>query len=149
MKKFEVKISQNRWGTQMFKIVDDNHNYLHSDGVVYPCGEYWPTKKQAQAVLDKFRCFEKFARLAFSYSMGTASFQTKIEPKPKHVWKHGDVFRTSRGFCGVYVHLGHKDSLIWAYGTDSYKTWHGATVAPLMSTATFLFNIKTVIKDKL
>lgn len=66
MSEFKVKITQNRWGAQVFKIVDDNHKYLHSDGVVYPCGEYWPTEKQAQAVLDKFQ--------------------------PRHKWVHGDVF---------------------------------------------------------
>ena len=99
MKKFEVKLSQDMWGVQVFKIVDDNYNYLHSDGVVYPCGEYWPTKEQAQAVLDKFRHAEKFARLAFSYSMGTASFQTKIEPKPKHIWVHGMCLSPHGGPC--------------------------------------------------
>jgi len=75
---FKVKC-RNRRDAQVFKIVDDNHNYLHSDGVVYPCGEYWPTKEQAQAVLDKLR--------------------------PKHVWVHGDVFKYSSGAVMIYIQL--------------------------------------------
>ena len=129
MKKFEVKECDNRWGAQVFKIVDDNHNYLHSDGVVYPCGEYWPTEEQAQAVLDKFQ--------------------------PKHVWKHGDVFKASWGSVLVYIVLD-AESLAYCMLGDyscSREYTHPSTVTPntqvCLDNATFLFNIKTVIKDKL
>lgn len=47
---------------------DGDYNFLHSDGSVLSTAEYWPTYKQAMAVLDKYY------------------------PKPKHEWKHGDVF---------------------------------------------------------
>ena len=41
-------------------------SYLHSDGSIYRTGAYFPTREDAQKVLDKFQ--------------------------PKHVWVHGDVF---------------------------------------------------------
>lgn len=62
----------------MFKIVTDFYGgttyigdggtkYLHSDGSVTRVAEYFETPADAQRVLDKYY------------------------PKPKHVWKHGDM----------------------------------------------------------
>jgi hypothetical protein len=51
MNKFEVRrmTSNGNWS-----INDGSGIYLHADGrSYYRCGEYWPTKEQAQAVLDK------------------------------------------------------------------------------------------------
>ena len=63
---FEVKLGSTILGT--YCISDDYRNYMHRDGeVIYNTCEYWPTREQAQAVLDKFR--------------------------PVHVWKHADVLQ--------------------------------------------------------
>lgn len=146
MKKFETKISQNRWGAQVFKIIDDNHNYLHSDGVVYPCGEYWPTQEQAQAVLDKYRYIEKSVRLVRSYSMGVASFLAKITPK--HVWVEGDIGVNSFGDVVEFTYCtsSRLPQILFLTGDDrgSYKGWDDS-IDP--GEATFLFNIKDKLKE--
>ena len=50
-----------------YVIVNEKYECLHSDGsIYYVCGEYWPTRELAQAVLDKYQ---------------------------PHVWEHGDIFR--------------------------------------------------------
>ena len=54
--------------------------YLHSDGRVRSTREYFPTETDAQTVLDKFY------------------------PKPKHIWEHGDVFKTSSNSVMMYLH---------------------------------------------
>ena len=60
-----------------YKVVDEQGNFLHGDGSVLLRGEFWPTKEQAQAVLDKYR--------------------------PKHVWKHGDVFSNMVSPFWIYL----------------------------------------------
>jgi len=60
------KIAQRSYNNS-WSIADENNNYMHADGTVFhKCGEYWPTREQAQDVLN--------------------------EHQPAHVWKHGDVF---------------------------------------------------------
>ena len=103
-------------------IQDDSEwkRFLHSDGSVYRTVEYFPTREQAQAVLDKFQ--------------------------PKHVWKHGDVFETKTGGT-IMVYLIVADGPV-VYVLD-YSGPGKGTVDYCLKDATFLFNIKTVIKDKL
>ncbi len=50
---------------------------LHSDGSILTTSEYWPTREQAQAVLDKFQ--------------------------PKHVWVNGDVFKNEFGTSMIFL----------------------------------------------
>ena len=64
---------------QSYKIVNEQGDFLHSDGTKLPRGEFWPTKEQAQAVLDRHQ--------------------------PKHVWVHGDVFTVGR-YPMVYIREG-------------------------------------------
>jgi len=117
---FKVNMCCNRQRVNVFKIVDDNYNYLHSDGAIYPCGEYWPTRKQAQAVLDKFQ--------------------------PKHIWKHGDVFRNGNKHnpgTMMYLHpekdyRGREPQVVYVH-KDTYPY---APVEQYTDGATFLFNIK-------
>jgi len=62
-------------------VVDKHFNtYLHSDGShIVGCPECWPTREQAQAVLDKYR--------------------------PPYVWKHGDVFTSGR-YTQIFLEPG-------------------------------------------
>jgi hypothetical protein len=119
MRKFEVKECDNRWGAQVFKIVDNNHNYLHSDGVVYPCGEYWPTREQAQAVLDKFQ-----------------------PAPPPHVWTHGDVFENSAGVFIYFEPYGGKVTI------NVLRSKGSGTPNIQLPGSTFLFNIKDALSDR-
>jgi hypothetical protein len=116
MSKFEVE--QNI--SDKYYIGKGTGDYMHRDGeVVHECCEFWPTREQAQAVLDKFQ-----------------------PPPPPHVWVHGDVFRTSRGsvmfcvrMCNGTMRLAHLRS---SRRLDSDYD----SVARTLSNTTFLFNIK-------
>ena len=122
-----------RYLPNAFAIRDKRTNqYLHSDGAVYDnqYAEWWPTEEQAQAVLDKY--------------------------PPKHVWVHGDVFRwdESDGYWSVMIHLKLADGPVVYCLMDIFRrdaNYHPALADPspeyLLANATFLFNIKTVIKD--
>jgi len=100
-------------------IVDrcDLNKYLHSDGRIFNTPEYWPTREQAQDVLDKFY------------------------PKPKHVWEHGDVFEAGypRNFdVMLYVALKfQKPYVIYLNRTHRAQ----APVENYLINAKFLFNI--------
>ena len=105
---------------------------LHSDGSILTTSEYWPTREQAQAVLDEFQ--------------------------PKHVWKHGDVFRwtENKGDGSAMIHLELDEGPVVYTLVPGLKyciNYHPAVACPepieLLADATFLFNIKTIIKDKL
>lgn len=64
----------------------------------------------------------------------------------EHVWKHGDVFETKTGGT-VMVHLIlHNGPVVYVL---DYSGPGEGTVSYCLKDATFLFNIKTVIKDKL
>jgi hypothetical protein len=120
---FEVKRTSNMRGANVFKIVDDNHNYLHSDGAVYNCGEYWPTREQAQVVLDKYR--------------------------PLHVWRHGDVFVGMDGEKYMYFRLvqGYPRGVPMVFSLDGYIVYRGSKIIPICKYATFLFNINDKLGD--
>lgn len=89
--------------------------YLHCDGRVINVCEYFETKEDAQAVLDKFY------------------------PKPKHVWKHGDIFENSEG---MWIYLKPVTGVIVVYlkGSDM-----GGTPKIQLDGAKFLFNIREKI----
>ena len=110
---FEVRITRNRWGAQVFKIVDYNHNYLHSDGSVYNCGEYWPTREHAEQILDEYY------------------------PKPKHVWKNGDVFKIQNF---PMMCLCESTSRRVYHLTSGHMAT--CSMESYLKDATFLFNIK-------
>jgi len=75
------KIKQNTLQFCPFYVLDGINNFLHSDGSIFDTPEYFPTKEDAQKVLDKFQ--------------------------PEHKWEHGDVFKTSDGFLMLYIHSTH------------------------------------------
>jgi hypothetical protein len=100
-----------------FEVTDENKNYMHSDGVVYHrCGEYWPTRKLAQAVLDKYQ-----------------------QP---HVWEHGDVLILGGGTIATYHCLAFPHSVPAIFSLSGYKAFHGDTVPRALASAEFLFNIR-------
>ena len=108
--------------TGNWSITDENKNYMHGDGSVFHrCGEYWPTREQAQAVLDKYQ--------------------------PPHVWKHGDVFKRESGTVLIYL-IVNKGPVIYSVYSPYhvYPGYHPMVAAPnpevCLSDATFLFNIK-------
>ncbi len=90
---------------------------LHSDGSILTTSEYWPTREQAQAVLDKFQ--------------------------PKHVWVHGDVFKFKTD-CdyGILIYLNHICEILpkLEYVDRECDTHSGLDY--YLDSATFLFNIK-------
>jgi len=103
-----------------WSVTDENRNYMHADGSVFHrCGEYWPTREQAQVVLDKHQ--------------------------PPHVWKHGDVFKDEDGCLAMCAHITHVTipQIIHLTGPDtgSYERWEED------HNATFLFNIKDKLGD--
>ena len=100
--------------------VDIADNYLHSDGRVFNTPEYFPTREAAQAVLDKF------------------------QPKPKHEWKHGDVFKTSSGVIMMYHEFtaGRKSEVVCVVGLCGGPSLN---MEYSLQDATFLFNIKEKI----
>jgi hypothetical protein len=91
---------------------------MHQDGsIVSKCSERWPTREQAQAVLDKYQ--------------------------PKHEWKHGDVFRLNglTAYTMMYIDTCTPDdppSVV--YVNDNTRAC-GPT-AEYLAGAMFLFNIK-------
>ena len=113
---FEVKA----YGTgRSWYIGDSKYNYMHRDGEVLSTREYWPTEEQAQAVLDKFQ--------------------------PKHVWRHGDVFKTW-AFTMMYIHSRTGTQQVVYLDSDREPTrW----VSGCLNGATFLFNIADKIKETL
>ena len=137
-----------------FAIRDKRTNeYLHSDGSVYDnqCAEWWPTEEQAQIVLDKYRRVEKFVRFASSYGMDTASFLAELKPvePPAHVWVHGDVFE-SRNSLFILLEFDTKQRLrIFCLNGIIGNSVSSKYLDEYLEGATSLFNIKTVIKDKL
>ena len=107
----------------------DLNRYLHSDGQVFNTPEYWPTKEAAQAVLDKFY------------------------PKPKHVWEHGDVFKSVHKFIPdvmMYLHPekkhGKRGPRVVYMSSDTYAY---GPINQYLADTKFLFNIKDIIKEKL
>ena len=100
-----------------FSITDEDRNYMHGDGVVYHrCGEYWPTRKLAQAVLNKYQ--------------------------PPHVWEHGDVLILNEGTIATYHCLAFPHSVPAIFSLDGHKTFHGDIVPCALVSAEFLFNIR-------
>lgn len=97
-------------------VLQDGDVYLHSDGSIYGTGEYWPTREDAQAVLDKFQ--------------------------PKHVWKHGDVFINRTGTTMIYIMLINKPQIFCCPGECS---GHVTDMEYYLENAKFLFNIKEKI----
>ena len=96
--------------------------YLHCDGRVINVCEYFESHEAAQAVLDKFY------------------------PKPKHVWKHGDVFTfDTGGDRGTMIYLKYtgKATSVWYIHDDDISTH--SSVEYYLATAKFLFNIKEKI----
>lgn len=93
-------------------IMDERHWYLHSNGSIWRTAEYFPTRERAQDVLDKFQ--------------------------PKHVWKHGDVFKNSIGVTMIYIEplTGPAVYSVSCYCTGTCGVEHH------LKNATFLFNIK-------
>lgn len=114
---FEIE----QWGEHYF-IVDAVKNSLHSDGSVYDTLEYFPTKETAQKILDKYY------------------------PKPKHEWKHGDVFKftacTDYGTM-MYVHPRY-DKVASVVYVDRDNKPH-SDIEHYLKNAKFLFNIKEKI----
>ena len=94
-------------------------NYLHSNGKIYHCAaEYWPTKEEAQAVLDKFQ--------------------------PKHISKHGDVFESARGIKMIYMHY-YSNRPAQAIGLIEPVAGPALDMDSCMDGAEFLFNIREKI----
>ena len=97
-------------------IADATRNTLHSDGnIYYGFPEYFPTREAAQKVLDKFF------------------------PKPKHEWKHGDVFRRKSGIVMVYLVTHEMGPVVYLL---DYSGPGRGTTDVCLADAKFLFNIK-------
>jgi hypothetical protein len=116
--KYEGIAMDERWVVR-----DEGMNHLHCDGSVYHmCPEYWPTREQAQAVLDKHR---------------------------PHVWKHGDVFRRKSGAVDIYIML-NAGPIVYNLRSKYYRG-HPGTAAPdykvCLADAKFLFNIKDKLDE--
>lgn len=118
------KIREWRQDSGNYYLDDGHNNNLHSDGSVIPCArEYWPTREQAQAVLDKHQ--------------------------PKHVWKHGDVFDEKYScYPKIYIHVwGEKPQVFHLTGGMYGCNGMGLPACSAVSSyidnpnATFLFNI--------
>ncbi len=117
MRKFEVKPFSNS-----YYIGKGTGDYMHRDGEIVPgATEYWPTREQAQAVLDKFQ--------------------------PKHVWVHGDVFTNCGGATWLYAIKNNIPDVICISGSEGDGTLE-VQMSESVDTR-FLFNINTVIEDKL
>jgi len=112
---FEIKVAYER----VVYISDVGSRYLHSDGHVFSTVEYFPTRKRAQAVLDKFY------------------------PKPEHVWEHGDVFDNS---VGRWIYLEPAASpMVISLDYPKDDATQGSTPSIQLNDAKFLFNIKEKI----
>ncbi len=114
MNKFEVKQLLN--GTCY--ISDGSANYMHRDGeIVYDAREYWPTRKQAQAVLDKYQ--------------------------PAHVWRVGDVLECNdKTYIFILMCSGMQQLVgLGPFGRVGLLggNYH---IDVMLKDATFLFNIK-------
>ncbi len=116
MDKFEVRSST--VFSHNYYISDGHYTYMHRDGEVVRCArEYWPTREQAQAVLDKYQ--------------------------PPHEWVDGDVGVKTNGETIILAHCTHSSEqhyiVIVGGDTGSYEYWDNC-VDSLRTT--FLFNIK-------
>ena len=102
-----------------FIVCINKNNCLHSDGRIFPTREYFPTREDAQKILDKFH------------------------PKPEHVWENGDVFESGVGLQNpmIYHHYGdnRKDQV---FSLDVNIGGPARNFAACLGGATFLFNIK-------
>jgi hypothetical protein len=85
---------------------------------VHVTPEYWPTRELAQAVLDKF------------------------QPKPEHVWEHGDVFRGRDGEIEIYMERLRRKPRVFCLTKRNYCEGHDDEWALNMIGCEFLFNIK-------
>ena len=97
---------------------DDIRLYLHSNGSVFiDAAEYWPTQEGAQIVLDKYY------------------------PKPKHVWEHGDVFKTRSGVIMMFHSFcaERKSEAICIVGLCNGPA---GNLEEVLQNAKFLFNIE-------
>lgn len=87
MREFKVR----RMSSRSWAITDRTGYYLHSDGQLYYfCSEHWPTREQAQAVLDKFN--SKGTKVEKELTMGVKL--RKEEQRPgicMHDMKDGDI----------------------------------------------------------
>ena len=102
-----------------WSITDENRNYMHGDGSVFHrCGEYWPTREQAQAVLDKYQ--------------------------PPHVWEHGDVFQIGKCIM-MYLSAYPEPAVIHLNVEHTQRVWWN--LPGYLTGATFLFNIKDKLGD--
>lgn len=95
--------------------------YLHCDGSILSTREYWPTKEQAQVVLDKYR--------------------------PAHVWVHGDVFAQENGdYPKIYIHVIDEEPQVFHFcgltGNRGLPALNTAKVYTDWPGTVFLFNIK-------
>ena len=100
--------------TGSYQIINGDKR-LHSDGSIYETTEYWPTRELAQAVLDKY------------------------QPVPKHVWKHGDVFKTPGYLIMMFVKTHDKPAKVIYLNDDMNAT---CKTQEYLGNATFLFNIR-------
>jgi len=88
--------------------------HLHSDGSVFAhCPEYWPTREHAEQILDEYY------------------------PKPKHVWKNGDVFKI-QGYPMIYLCEGMSLPRVHHLTSGHMAT---CSIESYLKDATFLFNI--------
>jgi len=126
------KVKPNFNGSTSY-IGDDNKNYLHSDGNITRVCEYFETPADAQRLLDKFY------------------------PKPKHVWKHGDVFKSGHprnpGIM-MYIRANKGGSEVSVRGSSKFlaqviyledATYTFSPLEKYLKGAKFLFNIKEKI----
>ena len=103
--------------------VNDGFRYLHSDGGITRVAEYFETPDDAQKVLDKFY------------------------PKPKHEWKHGDVFLTEGSNTMIYMSPEYykrvrKPQVFYINGDLENNIAAESPVKGYLKGVTFLFNIK-------
>lgn len=65
---------------------------------------------------------------------------------PPHVWKHGDIFENCVDYTKwIYLEPNSKGPIV----VELMSAGGGGTPSTQLNGATFLFNVKTVIKDKL
>lgn len=102
-----------------------NYCYLHSDGSEFSTREYFPTKRIAQKVLNKFY------------------------PEPEHVWEHGDVFLRRGDTAMICIMSGRGELHIFCVDNDyclgvSPYSGHKPEIEDIFADpkTKFLFNIK-------
>ncbi len=112
-------------GYSYFFIVTNGDRYLHCDGRILDVCEYFETKEDAQAVLDKFY------------------------PKPEHVWEHGDVFSEEKAGLMIYMNAKYSEHgpQVFYIRTDSgYSDLDtNGPVQSYLEHAKFLYNIREKI----